>query len=339
MGKTATERQMTLLKYIVEEYISTANPVGSKTIIEKYIPNISAATVRNEMAILEKLGYLEKNHTSSGRVPSTLGYKFYEKNFSKPLIDDENIKIQLKKIFNNRTMSIDSIIEESCRIISESTQLPLITIEKNSDLTLKRIDLIRMNKQSAMVIVITSNGSLNKNIIHFDSESILNDISICIRIFNDRLIDCPINEISTRIDSMKNLIREKVKEYEFVMQELIERIFHIKSSVKKSVHNQSSLLTIPEFQDKNKLKEILQLLESTSIWEQIALKQQESGSSTCITFGDDLNHNDIIFAQTNIEITNDSETKFVMVAPTRVDYSKVKGLLEFIKNEFEKGWK
>ena len=334
-----TNRQLELLKYIVDEYVTSATPVGSKTIIEKYMPNISAATVRNDMASLEKAGYLEKNHTSSGRVPSTLGYKFYEKNFSKPEIGDENLKLKLKKIFNNRTMSIDSIIEESCKIISESTQLPLITIEKDTDLLLKRIDLVRMNEKSAMVIVITSNGMLNKNIIHFDKESILNDVSICIRIFNDRLIDCPVKEIEDRINSLKSLIKEKVKEYEYVMQEIIERIFDIKSKVIKNVHNQSSLLSIPEFQDSEKLKEVLNLLENTTIWEQIALKQEQSGNSTCITFGDEINHENIVFAQTNIELLDNTETKFVMVAPTRVDYSKVKGLLEFIKNEFEKGWK
>lgn len=334
-----TNRQLELLKYIVDEYVTSATPVGSKTIIEKYMPNISAATVRNDMASLEKAGYLEKNHTSSGRVPSTLGYKFYEKNFSKPEIGDENLKLKLKKIFNNRTMSIDSIIEESCKIISESTQLPLITIEKDTDLLLKRIDLVRMNEKSAMVIVITSNGMLNKNIIHFDKESILNDVSICIRIFNDRLIDCPVKEIGDRINSLKSLIKEKVKEYEYVMQEIIERIFDIKSKVIKNVHNQSSLLSIPEFQDSEKLKEVLNLLENTTIWEQIALKQEQSGNSTCITFGDEINHENIVFAQTNIELLDNTETKFVMVAPTRVDYSKVKGLLEFIKNEFEKGWK
>lgn len=334
-----SNRQTELLKYIVEEYIATANPVGSKTIIEKYMPDISAATVRNEMASLEKMGFLEKNHTSSGRVPSTNAYKFYEKNFSKPQINDENIKLQLRKIFNNRTMSIDTIIEESCKIISESTQLPLITLEQNSDILLKRIDLVKINTQTAMVIVITSNGALNKNIIHFNNENVLKDISICIRIFNDRLIDCPIQDIPNRIDSLKNIIKDRVKEYEFVMQELIERIFHIKSRVIKNIHNQSSLLAIPEFQDKNKLKEVLQLLENTSIWEQIAFKQQESGSNTCITFGDEIDHKDIILAETDIALTDSTKTKFVMVAPTRVDYSKVKGLLEFIKNEFEKGWK
>lgn len=334
-----TSRQKKLLKHIVEEYISTANPVGSKIVIEKYMTNISAATVRNEMASLEKLGYLEKNHTSSGRIPSTEGYKFYEKEFSKPHIDDENLKLKLKTIFTDRNKSIDAVIDESCKIISESTQLPMIKIDKNTDILLKRIDLVVINNSSAMVIVITSDGNLSKNIIHFDDDSVLKDISICIRIFNDRLLDCPVKEISNKINSMKSIIKEKVKEYEFILQELIERIFQFKTKVNKTVHGQSSILAVPEFQDKEKLREILQILESTSIWEQIAFKQEQTGQNTLITFGDEISHNDIVFAQTDLEITQENRTKLVMVAPTRVDYSRIKGLLEFIKNEFEKGWK
>lgn len=337
--KNLTNRQIELLRCIVEEYVATAIPVGSKTIIQKYMKDISAATVRNDMAVLEKANLLEKNHTSSGRVPSIEGYKFYEKNFSKPIVKDENLKIKLRKIFADRTKSIETIIEESCKIITESTKLPLITIEKNKDILLKRIDLVEINKSTAMVIVIASNGNLSKNIIHFNNENVLKDISICIRIFNDRLIDCPINQISEKIENLKNIIKDKVTEYEFVMQELIERIFHIKLKIIKNVHNQSSLLTIPEFQDTAKLKEILELLECTTIWEQIAFNQNNSGKKTTITFGDEMHYNNIVFAQTNIQLTDESETKLVMVAPTRVDYSKVKGLLEFIKNEFEKGWK
>ncbi|MCF0217715.1 MAG: heat-inducible transcriptional repressor HrcA [Malacoplasma sp.] len=334
-----TNRQKELLKHIVEQYVLTANPVGSKVIIEKYMRDISAATVRNDMAALEKLGYLEKNHTSSGRIPSVLGYKYYEKEFSKPFIDDENLKIKLRKVFLNRANSIDVVIEESCKIISESTQLPMIRIDENKEILLKRVDLVEINKHSAMIIVITSDGNLSKNIIQIQDEVILKDVSICIRIFNDRLIDCPIKDIPAKIESMKSIIKQKVQKYEYIVQELIERIFHIKTKMKKTVMGQSTLLTVPEFQDKEKLKEVLQILESTSIWEQIAYKQSQTGSHTLITFGDEVSHDDIVFAQTDIEINDENKTKLVMVGPTRLDYSKIKGLLDFIKNEFEKGLK
>lgn len=333
--KEMTERQKQILKHIVNEYVSTAVPVGSKTIISKYMPDISGATVRNDMAFLEELGYLEKNHTSSGRVPSNLGYKFYEKNFSAPVVE-ENLKLKLRNVFLNRKNSINAIIDESCKIISEATHLPLITIENPEEILLKRIDLVEINNQTAIIVLITSSGDITKNIIQLDNPQLLKDISICVRIFNDRLIDCPINKIEDRLNSIKEIIREKVQSYEFVLEEVIDRIFTFKSKVVKNVHGQSSLLSLPEFQDRKKLEEVLKILESTSIWEHIAYRQEQTGMQTTITFGDEVNHEDFIFASTDIELGDESKTKIVMVSPTRVDYSKIKGLLEYIKNEFEK---
>ena len=177
-----TERQKLILKYIVQEYIATANPVGSKTIIEKYMPDISAATVRNEMAVLEHHNYLEKNHTSSGRVPSSDGYKLYEREFSTPSIDD-NLKMRLKKVFSNRSNSIDTIIDESCRIIQEVTRLPLVTIDKSANLSLKRVDLVQINEGNAIIMLILSNGDIVKNLIKIENASILKDISICVKFY------------------------------------------------------------------------------------------------------------------------------------------------------------
>lgn len=333
-----TSRQKELLKYIIDEYIETAQPVGSKIIIEKYMKNISGATVRNEMALLETCGYLEKNHTSSGRVPSTKAYKLYNKEFSISLID-ENIKYKLRKIFEDRKKSIDLIIDESCKVISESMQLPLVTIEKNDDVALKRVDLIRISEKSALMIVILSNGELTKNIIEINDQSVLSDLSICIRIFNDRLIDCKITELHDRLEVIKKLIREKVQSYEFIMQEVVERIFNIQNKIITNVVGSSSLINFPEFNNHEKLKEVLTMLENTSVWEQIALKQEKSNDGkTSITFGDELDQlDDVIFASTDIGI-QDNKTQLVMVSPTRVDYSKIKGLLEFVREEFKKVW-
>lgn len=332
-----TKRQKELLKYIVDEYILTAYPVGSKIIIDKYMNSISGATVRNDMAALEKMGYLEKNHTSSGRVPSNKAYKFYNNEFTESTID-ENIKYKLRSIFENRKKSIDIIIDESIKVINESMSLPLVKIEKQDNVSLKRVDLIDISNKSALMIVILSNGELSKNIIEVDNQSFLKDLSICVRIFNDRLVNCKITDIEERIKVIKEIVRDKVQHYEFIMQEVIERIFNIKSKIITNVIGSSSLMNIPEFSDHQKLKDVLMMLENTSVWEQIALKQEQSGDGvTSITFGDEIGHSDILLASTDIGIEN-NKTQLVMVSPTRIDYSKIKGLLDFVRNEFKKVW-
>lgn len=332
-----TKRQKELLKYIIDEYIESAQPVGSKVIIEKYMNNISGATIRNEMALLEQKGYLEKNHISSGRVPSNLAYKLYDKEFTISKLD-ENIKLKLRSIFENRKKSIDLIIDESTKVISEIMKLPLVTIEKNDDIKLKRIDLVEINEKSALMIIILSNGDLSKNVIEIENGDLLKDLSICIRIFNDRLVDCSLNNLNERLEIVKKLIREKVQSYEFIMQEVIERIFNIKTKISTNVIGSSSLINFPEFSDHQKLKDVLTMLENTTVWEQLALRQESSNiGTTSITFGDELGHDNVLFASTDIGIDN-NKTQLVMVSPTRVDYSKIKGLLDFVREEFKKMW-
>lgn len=332
-----TKRQKELLKHIIDEYIESAQPVGSKIIIEKYMTNISGATIRNEMAILEQKGYLEKNHISSGRVPSNLAYKLYDKEFTISKLD-ENIKLKLRSIFENRKQSIDLIIDESAKVISEIMKLPLVTIEKNDDIKLKRIDLVEINDKSALMIIILSNGDLSKNVIEIENINLLKDLSICIRIFNDRLVDCSLNNLNERLDIVKKLIREKVQSYEFIMQEVVERIFNIKTKISTNIIGSSSLINFPEFSDHQKLKEVLKMLENTSVWEQLALRQEANNvGTTSITFGDELGHDNVLFASTDIGIEN-NKTQLVMVSPTRVDYSKIKGLLDFVREEFKKMW-
>ena len=142
--KKLTPRQTKLLKIIVEQYINYATPVSSKEIIERYFKDLSSATIRNEMVVLENAGFITKTHTSSGRVPTDAGYKLYQESILSPSLSS-NIKVRLEKIFAKRLSSIESIIEESVSIINETLKLPSIITIKNINETLKRIDLIPLN--------------------------------------------------------------------------------------------------------------------------------------------------------------------------------------------------
>ena len=117
-----TQRMVDILKAIVDEFVSTAEPVGSKALVEKYNLPYSSATIRNDMAILEQLGYIEKPHTSAGRIPSNKGYQYYCENLLKEEIEDE-VKYALSDVFSKKTMNIEDAIKESCKMISDMTSL------------------------------------------------------------------------------------------------------------------------------------------------------------------------------------------------------------------------
>jgi heat-inducible transcriptional repressor len=260
-----TDRQKLILKIIVEEYISTAEPISSSLIIEKFLKNLSSATVRNEMLFLEKSMLLEKTHTSSGRIPSTVGYKYYHENILSPKINND-IKTKLLKILNNRELGIDSVIDQSVQIIQENLHLPVITQTFDNIELLKRFDLIRITEYEALVIFVTSSGNITKSTIVITNNSEYEDVAICVRVFNDRLVDTPIKEIKYKLDVIKEIIKSQVHEYENVVRTFIEKIFSNNTvSIKSNVVGTKFLTSQPEFQNIDKLNKVLEFLEDTNV--------------------------------------------------------------------------
>jgi heat-inducible transcriptional repressor len=259
-----TARQIKLLQIIIETYAISALPVSSEDIKQKNMTDLSSATIRNEMLALEKVGFLEKTHTSSGRIPAIAGYKFYQQNILQPKINTD-IKHKLEKIFANRELSIDTVIDQSVQIINESFKLPLL-ISKEENESLKRFDLIRLNEHHALIIVVSSSGKINKNIIEINSDIQFDDIAICIRVFNDRLIDTPIMQVTEKLNSIKQIIKMAVQQYEFCIRQVVERIFDLKIiSTNTKVTGTKYLTSQPEFQDLKKLNEVLTFLEDTNV--------------------------------------------------------------------------
>lgn len=329
-----TERQIKLLQFIIDEYTLTAQPVSSKIIAAKYFLDLSSQTIRNEMLYLEKLGLLEKTHTSSGRIPSLKGYKFYEMNILKPYLSND-IKNQLRVIFQKRDLSIDMIINESASLIEEILKLPTVVASENSNILLKRFDLIPITSDKVLLILITSNSDIIKNEIKITNSKELDDVIICVKIFNDRLVDTPLNQITQKLNIIKEIIRQSVHKYEFVLQKVIKKIFDSNISIQQhQVYGVKSLMSQPEFQDVKRLKNVLSLLENASVWKHIAFTQQNKGK-TIITFGNEIGEKDLTIASTTIN-SKGSVKQISVVGPTRMNYAEVKGLLDFIKEELEK---
>jgi len=151
-------RKDTILKYIVEQFVKTAQPVGSNTLLELYNLPYSSATIRNDMLELENMGMLEKTHTSSGRVPSAKGYRYYIDHLREEFNDEENYG-RLRTLVSDSTTHVSDILRHSCAILSEMTSLTTIMLgpDELGEL-LSQIQLIPINTNSAVCVFITSNG-------------------------------------------------------------------------------------------------------------------------------------------------------------------------------------
>ena len=156
-------RQTELLKLIVEEYIKTAKPVGSKSLQDAW--NCSSATIRKEMSYLEDLGYLEKTHTSSGRVPSEAGYRYYVDNIMKHKEMSKDDMMKLATIFNNKSLVLSDAIERSLEIVSELTSYTIVALGSSSkENCLSKVEVIPVTDKNLVAIIVTDKGHVeNRN--------------------------------------------------------------------------------------------------------------------------------------------------------------------------------
>ena len=218
MGLT---RKQTLLKLIVEDFIKTAEPVGSNYLIQKYNLNISSATIRNEMNALEKEGLLEKTHTSSGRVPSNEGYKYYIENLRNSQID-ENVKNEINTIFS-KTASVDEVLKESCEILSHMTNLASVVLGPSADEErLVSIQLVPINSFTVTAIFVTDKGYVENKTFNLKGDLNIEDIKQCVSLLNERLKGTKVSLLVEKMSNIKPILSEYITNYNFIYDLLIK---------------------------------------------------------------------------------------------------------------------
>ena len=218
-----SKRQSELLKLIVDNYIKTARPVGSKTICD--VLDCSSATIRNEMATLEELGYIEKMHTSSGRVPSEKGYRYYVDNLmeAKKMTGEDMLKLQA--IFHNQSLQINDVIIKGMEIISEITNYTSVVLGSSAkDNRLKQVEIIPLEKEAIVAIVITDKGHVENRKMDIPGVP-LEDVRKVVALINNLLIGTPINEISSKLEyEIKPIIAKYVKQHEILYNAFYMRL-------------------------------------------------------------------------------------------------------------------
>ncbi|MDP3131140.1 MAG: heat-inducible transcriptional repressor HrcA, partial [Bacillota bacterium] len=189
------ERQETVLKLIVEEYVKSAEPVGSRTLSKQM--DVSPATIRNEMSDLEDLGFLEKTHTSSGRVPSEKGYRYYIETILAKVEGDSNEFSQFDAIFENRESEREDVIKEAINLLSQATNCTAIALGPNAyNSRVKKVQLIPLKDTLALILVITNMGYVESKQITVSEDMEMVELVKVIDLLNELLADTPISQVS-----------------------------------------------------------------------------------------------------------------------------------------------
>lgn len=324
-------RSDTILKYIVDYFIKNAQPVGSHTLIDEYKLPYSSATIRNEMYALEKMGYIEKTHSSSGRVPSTKGYKYYCEYLRDKTVDEE-LKHSLQVVLEQKMQSIEEVIKESCEILSHMTNLVSVVTGRNeNEEKLANVQVIQIGENTLTAVFVTDKGYVENKTFIIPNTIKSEEVVQCVKILNERLTGTPVSELVEKMQALKPILNDYVVSHDIVYQALLGTFLRFAGD-RLSLYGREELFNQPEFKnDTEKLKEVFKLLNNKSVFKNLPNEDEDKVS---VNIGD--TNPDVSMITTKFKIGDGEESTITLLGPTRMDYDKVLSALEYLTEELNK---
>jgi heat-inducible transcriptional repressor len=330
-----TKRQETILKLIVEEYVKTAEPVGSKSLTT--FLDFSPATIRNEMSDLEQLGYLEKTHTSSGRIPSEKGYRHYIEQIGKDLENDTEGYFEFEKIFAKRDIQREEIIKQAIDLLSQVTNCTAIALGPNAyNSRVKKVQMIPLKETQALILVITNFGYVENKQITLSEDMDVEEMIKVIDLLNEMLVDTPISKVSEKLhyEIQHSQIKELLKYRDTIVDSFIEAFAKF-AETRYYLTGHSNMLYQPEYNSISKLREFIQTIENNEIFK--VIDTSVDGVSVKIGTENKVTAMQDCTVVSSTYDTGDGEKGTIsVVGPTRMDYRKVIKLIQYIAKNIEK---
>ena len=327
-----TERQEKILKLIVEKYIKNPIPVGSK-VISKAI-NCSSATVRNEMGELEKLGLLEKTHTSSGRIPSEAGYRYYVDNLMELKKMNAEDMLKLQRVFKNQQLALSDVITKSLQVISDMMNYTTVVLgSKSHENLLKQVEVIPIDDENLTVIIVTNRGHVEHKNIRLQDVS-LEEVQKTVGLINNLISGTPIDEINEKLEfEIKPIIGNYVRQHE-QLYNAFYRVFNDFTNQEVNIMGRHKMLEQPEFSSNiEKIKNVFNKLEDKEILQNI---EEDDDNNIKVYIGNENNiDSDVTVIQTKFKKGNEEGT-IAIIGPKRMEYDRVVGLLEYMKDNIER---
>lgn len=326
-----TERQCKILKLIVEKYIKDPIPVGSKVISK--ILNCSSATVRNEMCALEEKNLLEKTHTSSGRIPSEDGYRYYVDHLMEPKKMTGEDMLKLQTVFHNQQLALSDVIMKSLQVISDMTNYTTVVLGSTShENLLKQIEVIPYDGVSMIVIIVTDRGHVEHKNIRLQDVA-MEDIKKTVNLINNLIVGTPIDEVSAKLEyEIKPIIGKYVKQHE----QLYNAFYHVFSDFTNqevNVVGKNKFLSQPEFSNVDKIRTVFNKLDSPELLRSI---EEDNDNNIKVYIGSESNiDDDVTVIKTRFKNGNQEGT-LVIIGPKRMEYDRVVSMLEYMRENIER---
>ena len=335
-----TERKKKILRAVVERYIQTAEPIGSKALQEITGLNVSSATIRNELADLTELGYLEQPHTSAGRIPSPKGYRLYVNE----LMEEQRLSLEETKQINDalhlKMRELDKVIDQAGRMVSQLTNYPAFALAGNARRpTIKRFDLILVDSASFIAVVMTDGNLVKNKLFRLPTDLSEPQLQLLTTLLNTAFVGKTLDQLTPEL--MRVAEHAAGSSYG-----LISLVVSFAMEVLDSMENSavytagaSHILDHPEYQDVGKAQKLMAYLsEEQTIAQSLALPAlNDDGAKILIgpeNVAEELKDSSVVLA--SYDIGDGMKGVIGVVGPTRMDYGKVAAKLSYVADGLSK---
>ena len=332
------DRQVLILQSIVENFITTNQPVGSKQIAQNI--DFSSATIRNDMSKLEKEGLIKKTHISSGRVPSEKGYRYYVDYIKKDyeLSNSENEK--LKQLSGDDIVSENNYLEKNAIVLSDLTDCTAVILAPTkTDRRINKIEVILLSSRSILVILVTNIGEVFQQNYKLDADFTAEDIAEINKLLQSYFYDVDMATAHVMIHGeLEKYLKNKVNNYDMIVVAL-NRLLQNKIKKTVALGGKYNLLKQPDIDNVEKLKEVVSLLEDDKIVE--LLDNDEVTDKPSIKIGTELklgNIDDLSLVSSSYN-TSKGQGVIAVFGPKRMDYSKIMTLIACVRDNLNNNLK
>jgi len=332
-----SDRQKLILKAVVEDYAKKVAPVGSRALLLKPYLKVSSATIRSDMATLEELGYLLKTHTSSGRIPSTIGYQYYVEHL---MNRNENVSkyfTEIDKIFNNIDKENEDIIKEAVEKLAELTNQYVVVLGTSANFAnVKKMEVVPLTDEEAVLLIVTDMGQVQSQVIKLPNYVKMDDLLKTMDMFDNAMYDRSISEIKETLmkEAMKPRIRKIVNFKDDILYFLIKGFSRFQNTESYSA-GLSNLISQPEFQNHESVQNILRMVDEETL--KNLLNNQAGGLTINIganTGSDYLTECTVVTAPYYFD--ENGYGCIAVVGPSRMAYSEIIPLVEYVANSISK---
>ena len=327
-----SDRKKRILRAVVETYIATAEPVGSKAVSEKAGLDVSSATIRNEMADLTELGLLEQPHTSAGRIPSTAGYRLYVNE----LMDRHQLTLQetqrINQALNLRMEELDRCLDRAGKVLSQLSDYPVFTMAAAKErVTVKRFDLLMVEENAFIAVVMTDNSVVKNKLIHMPDRLSDTQLQLLSAVLNSSFVGLTREEMEQTLDKMETRTAPAAFELISLVVDFAVEVLAEQSQQKIHTTGITHLLEHPEYRSLDKARPLMACLTEES---------EESGLPMALDTGKNMNiligpenvneaFKDTSVVMASYDIGDNMRGVIGVVGPTRMDYAKVTARLSY----------